>query len=101
VKKVTPQKMVHTTEKPCELARRAMEYSSRPGENVLDLFAGSGSTCIAAEQTGRKSFLMEIDPLYSDVICERFRAFAGKEPVHAATGMTFSELKLKKGTGDG
>src|SRR5262249_49937887 len=39
VKKVTPQSMVHLTEKPVELARRAMDYSSRPGENVLDLFA--------------------------------------------------------------
>ena len=44
--------MVHLTEKPVELAVRAMQYSSRPGENVLDLFGGSGSTLIAAEQTG-------------------------------------------------
>jgi len=45
-----------------------MQYSSRASENVLDLFAGSGSTLIAAEQTGRKAFLMELDTLYSDVI---------------------------------
>src|SRR5262249_10511073 len=44
----------HNTEKPVELAARALEYSSKPGENVLDLFGGSGSTLIAAEQTGRK-----------------------------------------------
>ena len=50
--------MVHLTEKPVELAVRAMQYSSRAGENVLDLFGGSGSTLIAAEQTGRKAFLM-------------------------------------------
>ncbi|MCD4726772.1 MAG: site-specific DNA-methyltransferase [Pirellulales bacterium] len=56
--------MVHLTEKPVELAVRAMQYSSRAGENVLDLFGGSGSTLIAAEQTGRKAFLMELDPLY-------------------------------------
>ena len=49
------------TEKPVELAVRAIEYSSRPGENVLDLFGGSGSTLIAAEQTGRRAFLMELD----------------------------------------
>jgi DNA modification methylase len=55
VKKVNPQSMVHLTEKPVELARRAIEYSSKPGENVLDLFGGSGSTLIAAEQTGRTS----------------------------------------------
>jgi len=53
VKKINPQSMVHLTEKPVELAARAMDYSSRPGENVLDLFGGSGSTLIAAEQTGR------------------------------------------------
>ena len=52
VKKINPQSMVHLTEKPVELAARAMQYSSRPGENVLDLFGGSGSTLIAAEQTG-------------------------------------------------
>ena len=74
VKKVNPNKMVHLTEKPVELAARAMQYSSRVGENVLDLFGGSGSTLIAAEQTGRKAFLMELDPLYCDVIVERFAA---------------------------
>ena len=58
--------MVHLTEKPVELAVRALQYSSRPGENVLDLFAGSGSTLIAAEQTGRRAFVMELDPLYCD-----------------------------------
>jgi DNA modification methylase len=64
VKKVNPQKMQHLTEKPVELASRALQYFSRPGEHVLDLFGGSGSTLIAAEQTGRKAFLMELDPLY-------------------------------------
>jgi DNA modification methylase len=44
VKKVSPQKMVHLTERPVELAVRAMQYSSREGENVLDLFGGNGST---------------------------------------------------------
>ena len=53
IKKVNPQSMIHLTEKPVELAARAMAYSSRPGENVLDLFGGSGSTLIAAEQAGR------------------------------------------------
>jgi len=88
VKKVSPQKMIHLTEKPVELAARAMQYSSRPGENVLDLFGGSGSTLIAAEQTGRKAFLMELDPLYADVIVLRYEQFTGKKaermPVAAA-----------------
>jgi DNA modification methylase len=79
VKKVNPQSMVHLTEKPVELAVRAMQYSSRMGENVLDLFGGSGSTLIAAEQTGRRVFLMELDPPYCDVIVERFERFSGKK----------------------
>jgi DNA modification methylase len=85
MKKVTPQNMVHLTEKPVELAARALEYSSRRGENVLDLFGGSGSTLIAAEQTGRKAFLMELDPLYCDVICARWQQFTGK-PARRASG---------------
>ncbi|RIK72921.1 MAG: chromosome partitioning protein ParB [Planctomycetota bacterium] len=85
VKKVNPQSMVHLTEKPVELAVRAMQYSSRPGENVLDLFGGSGSTLIAAEQTGRKAFLMELDPLYCDVIVQRYERFTGRKAQrHAA-----------------
>jgi DNA modification methylase len=81
VKKVNPQSMIHLTEKPVELAVRAMQYSSRAGENVLDLFGGSGSTMIAAEQTGRKAFLMELDALYCDVIVQRFEQFSGKKAV--------------------
>ncbi len=79
VKKVNPQSMVHLTEKPVELAVRALQYSSREGENVLDLFGGSGSTLIAAEQTGRKAFLMELDCLYCDVIVQRFEKFTGRK----------------------
>ena len=79
VKKVSPQSMVHLTEKPVELAIRAMQYSSRPEENVLDLFGGSGSTLIAAEQTGRRAFLMELDPLYCDVIVARYEKFSGRK----------------------
>jgi DNA modification methylase len=79
IKKVNPQNMIHLTEKPVELAKRAMEYSSRRGENVLDLFGGSGSTLIAAEQTGRRAFLMELDPLYCDIIVSRWETFSGKK----------------------
>ena len=77
VKKVNPQSMVHLTEKPVELARLAIEYSSRPGENVLDLFGGSGSTLIGAEKTGRRAYLMEMDEAYCDVIVERWEKFTG------------------------
>ncbi len=81
VKKVNPQSMIHLTEKPVELAVRAIQYSSRAGENVLDLFGGSGSTLIAAEQTGRRAFLMELDPLYADVIVDRYQRFTGNPAV--------------------
>jgi len=79
VKKVTPTSMIHLTEKPVELAELAMGYSSRKGENVLDLFGGSGSTLIAAERMGRRAFLMELDPAYCDVITTRWQEFTGKK----------------------
>jgi DNA modification methylase len=78
VKKLSHQAMVHLTEKPVELAVRAIQYSSQTGENVLDLFGGSGSTLIACEQTGRGAYLMEIDELYCDVIVKRWEEFTGK-----------------------
>ncbi len=77
VKKVNPQSMVHLTEKPVELAVRAIQYSSRPGQNVLDPWGGSGSTLIGAEQTGRRAFLIEIDRPYCDVIVQRWENFTG------------------------
>jgi DNA modification methylase len=77
IKKVNPQSMINLTQKPVELATRAMEYSSKRGEHILDLFGGSGSTLIAAEQTGRRAFLMEVDPLYCDVIVQRYEQFTG------------------------
>jgi len=77
VKKVCPQKMVHLTEKPAELAVRSIQYSSKTGENVLDLFGGSGSTMVGCEQTGRHAYLMELDTLYCDVIVKRWEQFTG------------------------
>jgi DNA modification methylase len=62
-----------------ELASRALQYSSRPGEHVLDLFGGSGSTLIAAEQAGRRAFVSELEPLYCDVIIERWQRFTGQK----------------------
>jgi DNA modification methylase len=84
IKKVNPQSMIHLTEKPVELATRALEYSSKRGENVLDLFGGSGSTLIAAEQTERHAFLMELDPLYCDVIVQRYENFTGHKAERCA-----------------
>jgi DNA modification methylase len=79
VKKLSNQKTVHLTEKPVELAARAMRFSSQRGENVLDLFGGSGSTLIAAEQNDRRARLLELDPLYCDVIVNRWEKLSGKK----------------------
>lgn len=71
----------HPTMKPIKLFDYQMQCSSKPGENVLDLFAGSGTTIIAAEQNGRHAFCMEYDPKYADVIVDRWEKFTGKKAV--------------------
>ena len=63
------------TMKPVALIAAQLANSSRRGEAVLDLFAGSGSTLIACEQLGRRCFALELDPRYCDVIRRRFREF--------------------------
>ena len=97
VKKLHHASMVHLTEKPVELAARAMRYSSQAGENVLDLFGGSGSTMAAAEQTKRRAFLMELDTLYADVIVKRWQDLAGKEAVLDGSGKTFEQVSQERG----
>lgn len=86
IKKVAPQNMVHLTEKPVALAERALQYFSLPDEHVLDLFGGSGSTLIAAERTGRKAFLMEIDGLYCDLMVRRWQEFTGRTALRHTQG---------------
>lgn len=65
------------------LVGRLMRNSSKPGWNVLDLFGGSGSTLMAAEQIGRRAFLMELDEKFCDVIVHRWEEFTGKKAVRA------------------
>jgi DNA modification methylase len=67
----------HPTMKPLDLVERAIENSSRPGDLVLDLFLGSGSTLIAAERTGRVCFGVEIEPDYASIVLARWEAFTG------------------------
>ncbi|MGH2964750.1 MAG: DNA modification methylase [Solirubrobacterales bacterium] len=69
----------HPTMKPPELIERALLNSSRRGSVVLDPFAGSGSTLIACERTGRNAYLVELDPRYCDVVCERWERLSGKK----------------------
>lgn len=68
----------HPTMKPVELFAYQMGNSTKPGELVLDLFGGSGTTIVAAEQLGRRAFLMELDPHYCDVIIARWEKLTGK-----------------------
>jgi site-specific DNA-methyltransferase (adenine-specific) len=71
----------HPTMKPVPLIGKLISNSSRSGELVLDTFAGSGSTLIAAHQLGRRCYCMEIDPKYADVILTRWEALTEREAV--------------------
>jgi DNA modification methylase len=81
---------LHPTMKPVDLVCHGLENSSKSGDEVLDLFGGSGSTLIACEKINRNARLMELDPKYCDVIIKRWQEFTGKEAVHAETGETFN-----------
>jgi DNA modification methylase len=67
----------HPTMKPIALCARAIRNSSRPGEKVLDAFSGSGSTLMAAEQTDRSGYAMELSEVYCDVDVKRWEQFTG------------------------
>jgi DNA modification methylase len=79
----------HPTQKPVELAERAIGNSSEAGDVVLDVFSGSGSTLIACETTGRKARVMELNPNYVDVAVRRWQQFTGKRATLEATGAEF------------
>jgi DNA modification methylase len=84
---------LHPTMKPVSLLCHALQNSSKSGDEVLDLFGGSGSTLIACEKTARDCRMMELDPKYCDVIVKRWQDFAGKQAIHEASGKTFDEMK--------
>ncbi|WP_343082372.1 DNA methyltransferase [Ostreiculturibacter nitratireducens] len=77
---------LHPTVKPVQMIADAIRDVSGRGEIVLDLFGGSGSTLIAAEKTGRRGYLCEIDPVYCDRILARWEAHAGDEAVQVVCG---------------
>ena len=72
---------LHPTMKPIELLSKAIKNSSKVKEIVLDLFGGSGSTLIACEQLNRKCFMMEIDPVYVQIIIDRWEKLTGKTSI--------------------
>lgn len=71
----------HPTMKPVPLFDYQIRNNTDPGDIVLDLFAGSGTTLIASEQNGRTAYCMEYDPHYVDVIIDRWQSLTGKEAV--------------------
>jgi len=83
---------MHPTVKPVALVADAILDCSKRNGIVLDAFAGSGTTLVAAERTGRRGYGIELDPHYCDVIVRRLARIAGLQAVHAATGETFNEV---------
>ena len=80
----TEEAVVHPTQKPVDLATYLISTYSNEGDLVLDAFGGSGTTIIAAEQLGRKCYMMELDPHYCDVIIARWEKLTGKKAVKIA-----------------
>lgn len=86
---------VHPTQKPVSLSVRAFGNHIRLTK-VLDLFGGSGSTLIGAEQTGRDAHVMELDPKYCDVIVTRWQDFTGQQATLEGDGRTFAEIDAQR-----
>lgn len=86
----------HPTVKPLEMIVDIIKDASDRDEIVLDGFGGSGTTLIAAEQCGRRARLLELDPLYCDVILRRFIGASGQMPVLLSTGESFGEAEQRQ-----
>ena len=84
----------HPTVKPVALVADAIRDVSHRGQTVLDIFGGSGTTLIAAEKTGRCARLIEIDPIYCDVIIRRWQKLTGKQACLSDTGETFEAVEI-------
>jgi DNA modification methylase len=86
----------HPTVKPVSLVSDAIRDVSNRGQTVLDVFGGSGTTLIAAEKTGRRARLIEIDPIYCDVIIRRWEKLTGKQATLTGNGETFEMVKAAR-----
>jgi DNA modification methylase len=86
----------HPTAKPVELVERALVNSTKPGDIVVDLFAGSGSTLIACERRGRKARLMEVEPRYADSIVRRWQQYTGKEALLESDRRSFDQITTER-----
>lgn len=87
---------LHPTVKPVALVSDAILDCSKRDGIVLDSFAGSGTTLVAAEKTGRRGYGIELDPTYCDVIVKRLSLVAGVEAIHSESGKTFAEIGLER-----
>ncbi len=83
---------MHPTVKPVALVADAIKDCSKRGDIILDAFAGSGTTLIAAHKTGRTARLMEYDPCYCDTIIRRFEAYTGKMATLVGTNKSFEDM---------
>lgn len=93
---------IHGTQKPVECMRRPIENNTRTGDIVYDPFLGSGTTVIAAEQCSRICCGIELDPIYVDVIVQRWQKFTGRTATLSGTGDTFETLESERTlNGDG
>jgi DNA modification methylase len=90
------QLAMHPTPKPVALIADAILDASKRNGIVLDAFAGSGTTLIAAERTGRRGYGIEIDPLYVDAVIRRFEATYGIEAVLAESGDRFDDVSRRR-----
>jgi DNA modification methylase len=79
---------LHPTVKPVQMIADAIKDCSGRGDIVLDLFGGSGSTLIAAHKTGRRGYVVELDPVYCDRIIRRWETYARDEAEQLACGIT-------------
>ncbi len=87
---------MHPTVKPTALVADAIRDVTRRGAIVLDPFAGSGTTIIAAEKTGRHARAIELDPLYCDVIIRRWQKYAGRSAKLEGSGLTFEDVEAER-----
>ena len=87
---------LHPTVKPRLLLEDALIDVTNRGDIVIDCFAGSGSTLVAAEATGRRCRAIEFDGPYCDVIIRRWSEMTGQEAVLEATGETFAEVEARR-----
>ena len=88
---------MHPTVKPVALVADAIKDCTRRGDLVLDAFAGSGTTLIAAENTGRVAYALELDPGYVEVAIARWEKLTGRSAVHAESGLTRTALAAARG----